>query len=66
MQKKLTKVEKRATIEIVKKGRNFTFFPFVLELMQDKVLILTHLECISYSLFSKKDLISLRTQRSSS
>jgi hypothetical protein len=31
--KKVAKVKKKATIEIVKGRRNFTFFPFVLELM---------------------------------
>jgi len=31
--KKVAKTKKRATIEIVKGRRNFTFLPFVLEVM---------------------------------
>jgi hypothetical protein len=43
-----------------------TIFPLISLFIHDIVLITTHLEWISYPLVSKKDLISFRTQGSSS
>jgi hypothetical protein len=48
----------------MKKG--ITIFPLISLFIHNIILITTHMEWISYPLVSKKDLISFRTQGSSS